>query len=145
MNLPPLRIVLRPSRYLLALLIAVHGLAGVALWLSVPQYWLRLPGAAVLLASLIFFARRQSRHDGLEVDAGGVWRVGVKAAWQEAVLREAFVTPLLTVLRLQLNRGEQVTLTLLPDSLARDDFRRLRIILKWAGRTPRDTPAPDAD
>ncbi len=145
MNLPPLRIVLRPSRYLLALLFAVHGLAGVALWLAVPQYWLRLAGGAVLLASLVFYARRQSRHAGLEVDAGGVWRVGVKAAWQEAALREAFVTPLLTVLRLQLNRGGQVTLTLLPDSLTRDDFRRLRIILKWAGRTRQDTPVPDAD
>ena len=145
MNLPPLRIVLQPSRYLLALLIAVHGLAGVALWLAVSQGWLRVLGGAGLAGSLFFYALRQSRYGGLAVDASGAWRIERDGVWQEAMLVEAFVTPLLTVLRLRRADGRRVALTLLPDSLAREDFRRLRVILKWAGRTPQDTPAPDAD
>ena len=145
MNLPPLRIALQSSRHLLTLLIALHGLAGVALWLAVPQAGLRLLGGIGLAASLVFYALRQSRNSGLEVDASGAWRVERDGVWQEAMLLEAFVTPLLTVLRLQLNGGKHVPLTLLPDSLAHADFRRLRVILRWAGRTPQDTPAPDAD
>ncbi|MDP2025481.1 protein YgfX [Sulfuriferula sp.] len=145
MNLPPLRIALQSSYHLLSLLLVLHGLAGAALWLAVPQAGLRLLGGIVLAASLVFYALRQSRNGGLEVDASGAWRVERDRVWHEAMLVEAFVTPLLTVLRMRLDGGQRVTLTLLPDSLAREDFRRLRVILKWAGRTPQDTPAQGAD
>jgi hypothetical protein len=145
MNLPPLRIVLQPSRYLLALLIAVHGLAGAALWLADLRWGWRLAGVAGLLASAVLYGIRRAPCDAVEIDDQGSWRVARQGRWHEASLIEAYVSPLLTVIRLRREDGKRLALTLLPDSLAQDDFRRLRVILKWAGRTRRDTPAPDVD
>jgi len=147
MNLPSLRINVNSSRRLMAMLIAMHGVAGLAVWWALPTGWMRAVGITVLAASLAYSLVQQSRRrfTGLELDHDGTFRLRRDDAWQTARLLDAFVTPALTVLRLRLENGKTVALTLLPDSLASDDFRRLRVILKWGGRTPPDTPAPAAD
>ena len=87
----------------------------------------------VLLVSLAYNLAQlsQRRFTGLELDADNCFRLCRAEAWQTAQLLDAFVTPLLTVIRLRLENGGTGVVTLLPDSLAEDDFRRLRIRLKW--------------
>jgi len=133
MNLPPLRIHVYLSRRLMAMLIAMHGVAGLAVWWALPAGWMRAAGTAALAASLVYSLVQQSRRrfTGLELDHDGRFRLRRDDAWLPAHLLDAFVTPALTVLRLRLENGKPVALTLLPDSLASDDFRRLRVSLKW--------------
>lgn len=147
MNLPPLRIDVYLSRRLMATLIAMHGVAGLAGWWALPAGWMRVAGIAALAASLAYSVVQQSRRrfTGLELDQDGAFRLRRDDAWQTARLQDAFVTPALTVLRLRLENGSTAALTLLPDSLSGNDFRRLRVSLKWGGRTPPDTPGPVAD
>jgi len=147
MNLPPLRIDVSLSRRLMGMLIVMHGVAGWAVWWAFPEGWMRVSGSLVLLASLAYNLMQHSRRrfTGLELDADGTFRLRRDDAWQTARLLDAFVTPTLTVLRLRLENGKTVALTLLPDSLSGNDFRRLRVSLKWGGRTPPDTPGPVAD
>lgn len=133
MNLPPLRINVHLSRYLMAILITLHCVAGWAVWWAFPQGWIRISGSLVLLISLAYNLVQHSRRSftGLELDADNSFRLYRAEVWQTAQLLDAFVTPLLTVIRLRLENGGTGVVTLLPDSLAEDDFRRLRIRLKW--------------
>lgn len=147
MNLPPLRINVYLSRRLIAMLVTMHFLAGLAVGWALPVAWMRVTGLAALAASLAYSMMRQARgrYTGLELDQDGAFRLRRNDAWLPAHLLDAFVTPALTVLRLRLENGKSVALTLLPDNLDKDDFRRLRVNLKWGGRTPPDIPAPAAD
>jgi toxin CptA len=65
--------------------------------------------------------------------------------WREAeILGDSFVSTALIVLRYRV-AGEPVrTLTLLPDSAAVDDLRRLRVSLRWTRRIRSDTASRDA-
>ncbi len=117
----------------MAMLVAMHGVAGLAVWWALPVGWMRVAGITALTASLAYRVAQPSRRrfTGLELDHDGMFRLRRDDAWLPAHLLDAFVTPALTVLRLRLEDGKSVALTLLPDSLAGDDFRRLRVILKW--------------
>ena len=65
--------------------------------------------------------------------------------WHNAeVLPGSFVSPGLSVVRLRTANGEIQRLTLLPDSAAPDDLRRLRVSLRWVPRTRSDTASPGA-
>lgn len=147
MNLPPLRINVYLSRRLIAILVAMHCAAGLAIGWALPGAWMRATGLAVLAANLAYSMVRQARgrFTGLELDQDGEFRLRRNDAWLPAHLLDAFVTPALTVLRFRLQNDSTTALTLLPDSVASDDFRRLRIILKWGGRMSPDIPVPDAD
>ena len=51
-----------------------------------------------------------------------------------AVLGSSFVSPLLTVLSLRmLGAGGSRSLVVTPDALGADEFRRLRVWLRWRG------------
>jgi toxin CptA len=57
--------------------------------------------------------------------------------WLDGTLGENhFVSPALVVVELQAPLGRRKTLILAPDSLPADDFRRLRVWLRWR-RGPR--------
>ena len=133
MNLPPLRINVHLSRHLMAILIVMHGVAGWAAWWAFPQAGIRILVSLILLASLVFnlMQRLHRRLSGLELDADNSFRLCRAEVWQTAQLLDAFVTPLLTVIRLRLENGGICVVTLLADSLSEDDFRRLRVSLKW--------------
>ena len=70
----------------------------------------------------------------LEVTSDHQFSMQTRAAgWSEfEVLGTTYVTPYLTVLNLR-RPGERRTrhVTLLPDSLHADDFRKLRVWLRW--------------
>lgn len=55
------------------------------------------------------------------------------STWREyQVLGSTYVMPYLTVLQLrQADDGAATRVVLLPDSLPADDFRRLRVLLRW--------------
>jgi toxin CptA len=58
---------------------------------------------------------------------------------------DSLVSPALIVLRYRTAADSRVRcLTLLPDSAATDDLRRLRVSLRWIRRTRSDTASPDA-
>ena len=70
--------------------------------------------------------------------AGESWR-------STEIVPGSFVAPGLSVVRLRTADGQLHRLTLMPDSAAPDDLRRLRVSLRWAPRTRSDTASPGAD
>lgn len=137
---------LKPSRVLGMLLLGM-----VALALAAIQY-AALQGAVLLALGMIVigsggWAWRQTRYsaclrltaDGRlqGPDAGGDWR-------DLEVLGDSLVSTALIVLRYRNAAGQVRSLTLLPDSAAPDDLRRLRVSLRWAHHTRSDIASRDA-
>ncbi len=136
-------VILRPSYRLAAILLAVHAaVAGLLMTLPLPQ-WV-MPGATtLLLASLIHAVRRYALlRSGLAVTTltfndretlcaslrDGSSHVGL-------VLGSSTVGTMLTILNLALDgRRLPVHVVLMCDSLSADDFRRLRVWLRWGPR-----------
>ena len=130
---------LHPSRLLLAVLVAAH-LGALAVVLVMPLAgWIKAVLVPVVLASMGYaiwrFALLRGRHtlvalkvtrDGLEVETrAGVWLPTI-------VLGSTFVSPWLAVLHLRpQGRRFMVPVVLLPDALGHDEFRRLRVWLRW--------------
>lgn len=140
-------LLLQPSRRLAAVLIAAHAaVAGLLLLLPLPAGVLA-GTAVVLLASaghaVAHHALRRGRRavtaldfsDREQVHVGwrdGSWRTG-------RILGTSTVGAMLTVLNIAL-AGRRLPLhVVLPgDSLAADDFRRLRVWLRWGPRNAGD-------
>jgi toxin CptA len=137
---PIQQVSISPSVRLALALCAIHGAAAALLWL-VP---LPLPGKAVITVvvavSLVYLlARDAALHAahaivGLEIEDGGrvsYWtRSGRRVECE--VLDSSYVSPRLTIVLLR-ERGRAGTrkLILLPDSMNPQDFRRLRVWLRW--------------
>jgi toxin CptA len=132
-----LRVQLGPSRWLAATVIVAHGAALAAAVAGLPA-----PAAAIvaagLAASVIEHVRRALHRSplavaGLELDAGGgVAIAGPASGWSPARLVDAAVpVPWLAVVSLRDALGRRRTAVVLPDSLAPESFRRLRVWLRW--------------
>ena len=137
---------LKPSRLLGLLLLLMVVLVLVAIHLAaLPRVSQWLLGTAVLGLAL-WSLRRARRPHVLRVTANGALQcLDGKGAWRDAQVVSGLVTPVLIVLRYRgADRGIR-SLTLLPDSAAADDLRRLRVLLRWAARTRLDTSSPGAD
>lgn len=131
---------LERSRGLLIAITLSH-LAALVITLAMPLApWLQTVFGVSIAASLVQACRRHilrnGRHavtglkptrDGLSIEThGDGWLLS-------DILDSSFVTPWLTVLHLRLpQRRRPVHIVLLPDMLSTDEFRRLRIWLKWA-------------
>jgi toxin CptA len=135
-----LHISLNPSRLLAAILIVAHACAiSLVLMIELPQ-WLKLAAALGLIIQCMLIVYRRALLRGaepvlaLEVTSDHQLNIRTRrGGWQECeVLGSTYVSPFLTIINLQLS-GERMArhVTLLPDSLDRDDFRRLRVWLKW--------------
>lgn len=138
----PLAIDLRPSR-LLAAMLAAAGAGALALLL-----WMPLPAAVQgLLAVVLCVAVAHAiLHDAwrwlprsivaLQLAGDGSLRCQTQdGRWREAqVLGSSCVTAWLTVLNLRLSgRRFGCSTVLLPDSLDAEDYRQLRVWLRWNG------------
>ncbi|MDO9467763.1 MAG: hypothetical protein Q8N48_14730 [Thiobacillus sp.] len=137
---------IKPSRRLGLLLAGMLLLALAALYLAA------LPGSLQLLLGMTVTGlgvrgwRRARSPASLRIAADGRLQCLDDAAeWREAeILGDSFVSTALIVLRYRA-AGEPVrTLTLLPDSAAADDLRRLRVSLRWIRRIRSDTASRDA-
>ena len=135
-----LHISLNPSRLLAFILIVAHVCAiGLILTIGLPQ-WVTLAAAVGLVIQCMIVVYREALLRGgkpiiaLEVTSDhGINIKTRRGGWQEGeVLGSTYVTPYLTIMNLRLS-GERLArhVTLLPDSLDGDDFRRLRVWLKW--------------
>ena len=135
-----LRIRLTPSRLLAAVLILAHAAAiVVVVMVELPQ-WLKVVAIALLIAQCAVVVRRQALLRGANaataIEITSDHRINVEsrsAGWCEyEVLGSSYVAPYLTVLNLR-QSGTRVAkhVLLLPDSLNTDDFRKLRVWLRW--------------
>jgi toxin CptA len=141
-----LRLSLAPSRRLAWLLGVSHAGAIVLSWVIPLKWWLSLALSLAALASLRDSLRYHALRSapgaliGLELRTDGSAAVQDHLGrWSEArLLGSSFVSPALTILNLavpgvRLHRS----LVVAPDSLSADEFRRLRVWLRWRG-TPED-------
>ena len=135
-----LKISLRPSRFLAAILIFAHaGAIALALLVDIPL-WLKVVAVTLLIIQCLLLACRQALLLGpnsalaLEVSSDHQFSMQTRASgWSDYdVLGTTYVTPYLTVLNLR-GHGERGArhVTLLPDSLHAEDFRKLRVWLRW--------------
>jgi toxin CptA len=117
-----------------------HGAAIALLWPLALPGWIKGLLAAALCASLAFHVRRDARLAapqsivGFEVgeDGSSLLRTRNGNALEARLLPDSFVTPYLCVLGFKpAGRRFARYVTLLPDSLDADAFRRLRVWLKW--------------
>ena len=134
---------LKPSRRLGLLLVGMLLLALAAVMLAALPGPLQLTlGMAV--AGLVGWGWRQARPLArLRIAADGRLQ-SLDDEWCDAeILGDSFASTALIVLRYRM-AGKVRTLTLLPDSAAADDLRRLRVSLRWTRRTRSDRASPDA-
>ena len=145
-----LRLNIRPSRQLLAVLALSHGCAAICV-LSVPlPLWLRSSVLIALLLNLVFDLSNQVWRVlpfsvvalEFEREGGVLMRLRNGESRQAMVLGSSFAAPYLTIVRLKVERAWFArNVVLLPDMLAPALFRTLRVWLKW--RIGRGV-APDA-
>jgi toxin CptA len=147
MHTPIQTFVISPSRWLRRGLIALHLLAMAAISLADLPLWLQLPLIALVAANLaltalptqaqwhhlsIPFGKWQSGSTELRTEQDGTLLRKTGDEWQPAsLLPSTRVTPWLTVLHLRDDNDRRTHIVILPDSLGQDDYRRLRVWLRW--------------
>lgn len=135
-----LSITLRTSYLLALLLVVMHVLALASVWL-VPLVLDAKIGTAIVLATTLAFGLQQH-----------VWRAGKRSVrairltgeceislqgqdgtWLEAaILPSSFISPYLTVLNLKIEVERRARhVVILPDAMDAEQFRQLRVWLKW--------------
>ena len=132
-----LRIEIRPSRELAALLAAAHILALVAAWIALggwPRYLVEfgiLLSAAGCLAEVFQRSDRSATSVELRGDGSASWRdrAGV---WHEGRLgRDHYLSPVLVVVELRREDRGRKRIVLFVGSTPSEEMRRLRIWLRW--------------
>lgn len=135
-----MNITLRPSRILTAILVLAHGSAIAMVALAGMPLWLGLIAIAALVASLVFDVRQTAllrAPDALiTLEIASDDRLSIqtrRGEWIECeVLGSTYVTSFLTILNLKvIDSGKNTRAVLLPDSLDAEDFRKLRVWLRW--------------
>ncbi len=126
-----LSLAIKPSRRLLLIQSVAHAVAVAAVLASTVPSWL----AAILLiligASLARL-RRPSPVAGLVLGAdGGLQTVGADGTANQALVHPHTLVLSFLVVLLCRQDGRLRALTLLADSLAPEDFRQLRLWLRW--------------
>ena len=136
----PLTIPLRPSRRLLLVQAIAHLVAGGAVLVSTIASWL---AAALLLLVGLSLTRQQRlspvtaivlRGDG-NIDIVGADGTVIEAAVHPHTLVLSFLVVLVVLLYRQ--QGRLRSLVLPGDSLATEDFRQLRLWLRWQSSAAR--------
>ncbi|HWR76196.1 MAG TPA: protein YgfX [Thiobacillus sp.] len=137
---------LKPSRRLGLLLAGMLLLALAAVTLAALPGGLQLTLGMAVTGLGAWGWRRALPMASLRVVADGRLQcLDDTAEWCDAeVMGDSFVSTALIVLRYRTAGGQVRTLTLLPDSAAADDLRRLRVSLRWTRRTRSDTTTPGA-
>lgn len=138
------RIDLKPSLRLAVLLGSTHCLAIAAAWLSLSSWPLYLSVSGIVMSGVVCLA--EGLHllpraaTGLELDPGGrtAWR-DRQGQWHEARLGAGhFVSTRLVAVCLLQSMLRRKWIVILPDSAPTEEFRRLRVWLRWHGK-----PSPD--
>ena len=147
MPAPLLVVHLKPSRHLAVILGIAHVATAGLLWPLALPLAVKLTGAAVLAASLVFYLRYYAllRSPGAvvvfelsdEMACTLETRRGDRISC--ALLGSSFVAPYLTVLNLKPAEGFFTrSVVILADSIDAEEFRRLRVLLRWKYREEND-------
>jgi toxin CptA len=141
--MPVRRIEITPSPTLAIALCAVHLAAGAAVWHSALPLSLMSVSIGVIGAALGWslhgraLLRLATAIVALEITAAGqISFLTRRGTWHACeLLGTSYVSPRLTILNLRA-RGCRLArhVVLVPDSVDAQDFRRLRIWLRWAPR-----------
>ena len=141
---------LRPSRRLAAILILAHvATGGLLLALSLPS-WLTATVSVILLFSAVCCVRRYALLCGPGAITALAFsnREAIQLTLRDGsthaghVLGSSTVGTALAILNIALaGRRRPVHVLLLGDSLAAEDFRRLRVWLRWGPRSQDEEPA----
>ncbi len=131
----PLTLELQPSHRLALLLAVAHLCALAAAWLLFIPWWTKFALLAAILASGGYQLLRlngRSRIRRVILKEGGRLEFSrVDGSSGEARIHpQTTVTPLLVVMLLR-RQGRIEALVLLPDALGAEDFRLLRLWLRW--------------
>lgn len=127
------------SRRLAAILTIGHAaVAALLLFLDFAALW-KVAALALLFASLCFELRAALRLGAnavtmMRISADNIFSVKSRAGeWRECeVLGSTYVTAFLTVVNLRPAGKRRVrSIVILADSMTADDFRRLRVWLRW--------------
>jgi toxin CptA len=142
------RVPVRASRALPLLLLSAHLLALAGLILSGAPAWFTAVGAMVLATSFFLEVRAvhrtQPAHAIVEITderacvvAGGIREL-------RGLLRaDSIALPWLVILRIDCEGSRRVeSVVLMRDSASADDWRRLRVFLRWGVRFGGAAPAP---
>ena len=135
-----LNIRLKPSGYLTLLLSAAHTIAiGLVLALPLP-IGLKLITTLVFCVSLVFYLRRNARLAApnsiiaLEIMEDCACAIETRSGKRLdcILLPTSYVSASLTILNLKAD-GEMLArhVVILPDSINPEDFRKLRVLLRW--------------
>ena len=139
--MPVLKITLRPSRILFAILVAAHGgvIAVVAI-MSMPL-WLELIAITTLAVNLVVELRRtallRTPNSVVAIEIGSDDTLSIQTRrgnWisECEVLESTYVAAFLAIVNLrEPEMGAVRHVVLLPDSIEAEDFRRLRVWLRW--------------
>lgn len=131
---------LRPSQYLAGVLIAALNAAVVLLLSMSLPWWAKLAAIAALLISAVYYLRHdaylsmQSSNVRLQMEAGQVTITRRNGhSWSGLVLHDSFIMPQMVILNV-LPEGAYFSrsVIILPDSLDKDSFRQLRVLMKWS-------------
>jgi len=142
-----LKIALRSSRTLAAILAMAHCAAIVLILLIGIPKWLQAGAIAILVGSLVFYVwrvallRSSNAVVAVEIASDDAFSVQTRHGdWLGCeVLGSTYVAPFLTVLNLrELENNTVRHVVILPDSVDAEDFRRLRVWLRWKRGTPLD-------
>ncbi len=141
---------LRPSRRLAAILILAHAATG-GLLLALPlPSWLTAAASLMLLASAVWCVHRYAmlRGPGAITALAFSDRETIRLTLRDGsthtghVLGSSTVGTTLAILNIALaGKRLPVHVVLLGDSLAAEDFRRLRVWLRWGPRPQDEEPA----
>ena len=125
---------------LASILALAHGAAvAVVLLVNIP-WWLQGAAAACLILNLFVVVRGQALLLGpesvvaIEIHSDNTFSGQSRSGkWTEyAVMGNSYVAPYLTVINLQHSRSDaKKRITILPDTMDAEDFRKLRVWLRW--------------
>jgi len=145
MSSPSLTLTVHPSRWYARAALALHLLAGGAVLLADLAAAVQVTVLAALAASLVGAMREKAVLD-LHCQRDGSLAVRSGDEWVAArLLPDTTVLPWLVVLRYRVpGAGRSDAVVVLADSLPADDFRHLRVWLRWrAGRDGAAATLPD--
>ncbi len=135
-----MKINLRPSRILTAILVLAHGTAIAMVVLAGMPPWLASIAIVALVVDLVFNVRQTAwlrapdALIALEITSDENFSIQTRRGeWIECdVLGSTYVTSFLTILNLKaMDGGRAMRAVILPDSLDAEEFRQLRVRLRW--------------
>lgn len=147
-NMPDLFIHLQPSYRLVAILSLAHLIAASFLWPLALPLEVKAIIVVLLIISLLYYLRKDallSADDAvialqLKEDMCCIVTTRSGQSITCRILGSTFVAPYLTVMNLQpAGKFFMRSVVILPDSIKGDEFRRLRVWLRWKWKQDQET------